>query len=243
MKAKKIILILFLSFTFQGELLCINPGRLLVKPGVHFEYTLNEYQKSFTLGLDELMYSKSLVRNKYFYQLDILNFDVIEKDKYNNNELSRSYYLTGFNLAWLIATVEIPRLFKKDDDFTVKDFSYIASIPLILTNSKSYFNLFYLPINRNSNLTSSIFIKSKLDYFSNTNPWWQYKSAIGISFNQLLRAENSHSYGGVSLDIGIEKPFDLINHTIISNKITPFLGIKFKYLIVVFEDPGPCGDF
>lgn len=215
----------------------INPPQTFMSPGVFLEYSLDNNQKSITFGLNELMYTKNIKSNQYFYQLNILNYDVIVNDKYNNNELSRSYYLSGFNLLWFFASTGLPFLFDKENMFFTKDdVSIILNLPIYLTNSQTEFPLFYILTGYNTYNRTSLFFKSKLDYFSNTNSWWQYKPAFGISLKEVF-TDRYHWNTGVKFSLGLEKSFVLINGKIIQNEFKPFIGINIYWENNDIKDP------
>jgi hypothetical protein len=230
MKAKIIILILFFSFVINNELLC---SRSLIysggSPGIFFEYSISNNQKSFSLGLNEIKFPEKVKSNKFVYQLNVINYDFVISDKYNNDNFSNSYYLSAINLLWLFSSTGLPFLFDKENMFFTKDdVSIMWNLPVYLTNSQTEYPLFYILTGYETYNRTSLFFKSKLDYFSNTNSWWQYKPAIGISFNEVL-GDRYKSNTGIKISLGLEKPFILINGKIIQNEFKPFIGINIYW--------------
>lgn len=236
MKAKTIILILFLSYFIglgnlrgQGDTLLDN--EIICYSSVKFPYVLNSnfvYSNNVkSLSLDyKTFITKYDKFTNWSYDISLFNYNWVSKDKYNFNRYSHSYYINFFNYSWAFVNSILMGITTKDGSDNEKNWQYLILFPIALTNSQWNYEIYEIETGKNSLLIPSLFLSSKLDYFSNNVSWWQYKPRIGIELTELIGQKNISFPLGISLIAGVEKPFALLNGMVTQNKFTPFVGLK-----------------
>ncbi len=237
-----LIVILFSSSGYnclfaQEDMGCV-PSITSISPGIFLQSSIDKNQKSINIGIDELMDKRSIKDCNTFLQLNILNYNWIQFDNYNNNKLSSSYYLSAFNLAWILGSTYIHKMLNKEINSVIKnrDINYLYNLPIILTNSQIDYNYITIPSTKVSIIHGKFILKTNLNYFENDNSWWQYKIGIGTGLQYSLKANEENSQLNLSLNFGYEKPFNLISHKIIQQDINPFIQFKINYTNITKEN-------
>ena len=96
--------------------------------------------------------------------------------------------------------------------------------------SPSSFPLYVYPlsISNKSFFYSTVFFKSKLDYFDRRNlVWWRYKPGAGIEFGEIINTKKDKDGRlGLAFNAGLDRQFDFLPKEQKDNGWVPMLSAK-----------------
>lgn len=242
MKTTLYILTLFLLFqTGSGEdstninienysstIYCLPDVEIIFQQpfnGYTASYMQSNNHHSISLGNKPIFYSQTLV------QWNPVQFDWQTNDSYNNGNTSYSFLLPlsylGYSGLYFIAE----ELFAEKSINDLSEWRKLIIAPILLSiisNSKYNHKIYSFNTSTNTYFFSSLFVKTKLDYFTgNSNTWWRWKPGFGIEIAELTGARTRGSFKntyGISLELGLEKPIDFGVANPQSHKLTPYVN-------------------
>lgn len=142
---------------------------------------------------------------RYSPELNLLGFDYLEADPYNNN-LTNCSLLPLYELGWL-AFMALPTIAITGDEARRNQWFYaVLFAPTLLSNSRHGYLLYMEGLPDKTPWWISLVASSKIDFFNGNNTvWWRYRPAIGVEYGIASEEEFGVSaYAGISymLDVG-----------------------------------------
>ncbi len=196
--------------------------------GAHVWYFLDEIVPGVGGGLTTSWYSGEVLFNGSF----------LFRDPYNDNKTSFSY----MGLGSMAAFYAVSMFHSGDGGETVRDvLGYIVGIPVVAMNSRHHFWFVGDPRPTADDMfRGSVFVISRTEIYGDDNTWVRYAPAIGCEFDLALSTVHQEPAGkgnmglnisrpSLAVDIGVDKPFDLVGEDVFSQNVRFFAGIRFYF--------------
>lgn len=204
---------------------------------VNFMHTNN--QNSLSFGV------KAVTNRRLNFQINPICFDWQTSDIYNNGNTSYSFILPltylGFSGLYSL-TEELLIETNKNETTEWRKLLILPLTAILITNSKYNHKLNSITTSENSFLFTSLFMKTKLDYFNGKDQnWWRWKPGFGLELSQVFGKRYISNSGicgveeseaiydlkksyGISLELGLENPIDFGVANPQSHKLTPYVN-------------------
>lgn len=169
--------------------------------------------------------------SNYGFQVNIYNYEWINHDDYNRDSTNASW-LSVYNLPWMLTFAILSMGHQHAGKLSWLE--VVAFAPAMLINSQHHYILINRHTGSKSFFSSSVYFKTKLDYFAGrNNDWWRYKPGLGIEVAEMLSVKKKITTSiGIAISAGIDKPIDFgIDHPK-KNNWTPSLGFKLIWGVI-----------
>lgn len=190
----------------------------LVFEGSFLSFSKTVNSNNLTIGLKsvEMLKKNSIFSSKQFNFIDF-NWETNDKYLY-------SYYVSLFNITYVLTSSFLMKTFVTKKDTTIYNFiDYILLPTTLLTKTQYSFDIYKDYTQRSSFITGAFFLKSNLECYTADGTKWKYKPALGIELIE------QYIHIGYSIELGIEKPFVLSGGKLTQSDFKIFAGIKLLY--------------